>query len=1240
MDSGDATRGIRDETLAVFTQSGSPHAPLSTSEVADGLGCGRRAAYDRLTRLVDRGDLRTKKVGARGRVWWRPVEPSDAERTGRERPPRERERRFRTLVEGIEEYAIFMLDPDGHVRTWNEGAARIKGYDRGEILDEHYSVFYTEDDVEAGVPERNLASAVEDGSVEDEGWRVRADGSRFWANVTITALYDDGDLEGFAKVTRDMTERHERERQLRRERDVTDRILEVAPASIAVVDPDGGLVQANRRIDERLSVFDASADDYAVGDWDLFDETGAYVPTAERPYMQVFETGERVSDWRGQVETPDGERRWLSIDAVPLDADGNEIRWVVMSAENVTRIEDQARRLERQRADLERELDEVFERIDDAFFALDTEWRFAYVNERAEHFLERTEAELLGNSVWEEFPEAVGSTFEEEYERAMGTQRSVSFEEYYPPLDGWFEVRAYPSETGLSVYFRDVTERKERERDLERYETIVETIDDGVYVLDEEYRFTAVNEAYAGMTGYGRDELLGAHCSLVGGEETSADAAALSREMTAANGESETLEAELLCADGDRLPAESRFTALPAADGEFRGTVGVVRDLSERKERERALERSERRHRALAEHFPNGGVALFGTDLRYTLLEGTVFDDYEVPTHELVGRRVGTLAPDPETRELVERYYAAALDGETNSYEFEWNGREFQAWTRPVTDEDGNVFAGMVMTQDVTDRKRRERELEQYERIVETIWDGVYAVDGDDRFALVNEAYASMFGYEPEELLGERVSRVHGDAINEKFRRLNGEMVGGERERASVELDLRTAEGETVPTETKFGPYRIDGERYGRVGVTRDITERKRSERQLERQRERLAALDDLNAVVRDINEALVRQSTREEIERTVCERLAGSDSYRFAWIAEADSKGRSIRPRVEAGVDGYVDGIPVSIDSDDPTGRGPIGRAVRTKEIQIVDDVFADPDFEPWRDYAEEYGYRSVAVLPIVHEETFYGILGVYALRTDALADEEREVVSHLGEVVGHAIAAVDRKRALMGDEIVEIEFLLRNISEGTDVSTALDGPITFDRTVPVGDGTYLEYGTAPEDAVALLEALVERLPHWADVTVLSEEFGDVAFELRLSEPPVVSVIASHGGYVEEAAIEGGDFHMTVHLLPSVEVREITEAIRSAYPDIEMLAQRQVSRIDEAPKRIERAFTESLTEHQRAALEAAFHSGFFEWPRDSSGEEVAASLGVTASTFHQHIRLAEGKLLEALFAEPRSLRR
>jgi len=130
------------------------------------------------------------------------------------------EGRYRLLVDAVIDYAIYMLDPDGYVTSWNPGAARIKGYSEAEILGQHFSRFYTEEDRQSGLPARALATAAREGRFQNEGWRVRKDGTRFWASVIVDPIYaPTGELVGFAKITRDITDRHEAQRALEEARE-------------------------------------------------------------------------------------------------------------------------------------------------------------------------------------------------------------------------------------------------------------------------------------------------------------------------------------------------------------------------------------------------------------------------------------------------------------------------------------------------------------------------------------------------------------------------------------------------------------------------------------------------------------------------------------------------------------------------------------------------------------------------------------------------------------------------------------------------------------------------------------------------------------------------------------------------------------------------------------------------------------------------------------------------------------
>jgi PAS domain S-box-containing protein len=157
------------------------------------------------------------------------------------RPDKTLEGKLQLLIEAVIDYGIFILDPQGFVVSWNTGAQKLKGYTPSEIIGRHFSTFYTPEAVARGWPEEELRRAVRDGRVEDEGWRIRKDGSRFWANVTITPIYDDaGALTGFAKVTRDLSERRAHEEQLRASEERFRLLVEsVRDYAIFMLDVDG-----------------------------------------------------------------------------------------------------------------------------------------------------------------------------------------------------------------------------------------------------------------------------------------------------------------------------------------------------------------------------------------------------------------------------------------------------------------------------------------------------------------------------------------------------------------------------------------------------------------------------------------------------------------------------------------------------------------------------------------------------------------------------------------------------------------------------------------------------------------------------------------------------------------------------------------------------------------------------------------------------------------------------------------
>jgi len=218
------------------------------------------------------------------------------------------EERFRMLIENVQDYAIFLLDPDGLVATWNAGAQRIKGYNANDIIGKHFSVFYTPESISTGWPQRELEEAKRVGRFEDEGWRVRKDGTRFWANVVITALFNEkGELRGFSKITRDLTERRAQEERVRQSEERFRLLLEgIEDYAIFLLDQEGRVTSWNTGAQKMTGW---TADEIVGHSFELFftPEDVTRGAPAEELRNAVLN---RRSEQRGWRLRKDGRRYW------------------------------------------------------------------------------------------------------------------------------------------------------------------------------------------------------------------------------------------------------------------------------------------------------------------------------------------------------------------------------------------------------------------------------------------------------------------------------------------------------------------------------------------------------------------------------------------------------------------------------------------------------------------------------------------------------------------------------------------------------------------------------------------------------------------------------------------------------------------------------------------------------------------------------------------------------------------
>ncbi|MBX4967994.1 PAS domain S-box-containing protein [Rhizobium binae] len=260
------------------------------------------------------------------------------------------EGRFRLLVDAITDYAIYMLSPEGIVTSWNTGAQRFKGYKPSEILGEHFSRFYVEEDRAAGIPERALAMAIERGRYEGEGWRQRKDGSRFWAHVVIDPIrHPSGELIGFAKITRDLTERKAAQTAIRQSEEQFRRLVQgVSDYAIYMLDPEGNVSSWNFGA-ERIKGY--RPDEIIGRHFSTFytpEDRAAGLPEAALRVARAEGRFEREG-WRVRK---DGTRFWASVVVDVIRGDDGEVLGFAKITRDITEKMETQRALEQAREEL------------------------------------------------------------------------------------------------------------------------------------------------------------------------------------------------------------------------------------------------------------------------------------------------------------------------------------------------------------------------------------------------------------------------------------------------------------------------------------------------------------------------------------------------------------------------------------------------------------------------------------------------------------------------------------------------------------------------------------------------------------------------------------------------------------------------------------------------------------------------------------------------------------------------
>ena len=651
------------------------------------------------------------------------LESEVAERTKAEAKLRASEEMFRLLLDGIRDYAIYMLDRGGRVASWNSGAARIQGYQAGEIVGQHVSCFYTETDRERNHPQESLREAAHSGRFEGEGWRVRKDGSRFWADAVITPLYEvNGDLRGYSKVVRDITERKRADDHLKNQA----ALLDLAHDAIIVRDLESRVVFWNRGAQQTYGW--SSGEVCGRVTHDIL-QTKFPIPLADIEAILASKT-----DWEGELrhKTRHGAEvvvtsRW----SLQRDEQGSPTAILEINRDITDR-----KRAEAALGESEGRLAGIIASAMDAIITVDSDQCIVLFNSAAEKMFLCPAVDAMGQPITRFIPQRFHAGHAGHIHkfgdtgvtsRAMGPKNVL----WAARADGQeFQIEASISQavTGgkklFTVIVRDVTERVLAEQAVReaqaRMTGIVASAMDAIITVDSQHRIVVFNAAAVRIFGYPEAEALGQPLERLiperfrSGHSTHVRQFADTGTTNRAMGQLGALWARR--ADGHEFQIEASISQVEIG-GEKMFTV-ILRDVTERKQAEEIRER-------LAAIVDSSDDAIISKTLDGTITAWNrgAHKLFGYSSSEAVGQPMSMLIPADRLTEEPDILARIRLGESVEHFEtirVRKDGAiiDISATISPIRDSSGAIVGASKIARDITERKRAEEALREKEHLL------------------------------------------------------------------------------------------------------------------------------------------------------------------------------------------------------------------------------------------------------------------------------------------------------------------------------------------------------------------------------------------------------------------------------------------------------------------------------------------------------------------------------------------
>ena len=751
---------------------------------------------------------------------------------------KETEARLRVLSEAVEQVGdkVFVTDRQGRIQYVNEAFEAITGYTEKEVIGETPAVLQSGEQDEAFYKE--LWETILSGkTLRAEFVNEKKDGTQYVEDQTISPVTgEEGELTHFVSSGRDITDRKEREETLRRQRNLLQQTQRLAGGwEVDLRSEDLSWSDEVYRIHEV-----EPGTEIEVGDGIEFFAPDAQ-PKIRGAFERCVEKGEPY-DLELPLDTANGNRRWVRTVGAPSETADGEIVKVAGAVQDIT---------ERKRAEARRK--QMIERVTDAIVEVDDQWRFTLVNEQAEALYDLEEEELLGKDFWEVFAEARGTRFEDKYRSVMQTREPTRFEEYYSGLDGWFDIQVYPNDDGgVAFYFEEITGRKEQEEELREtnrlLEKTLESLSEAILVVDPPKReIIDCNSAVEEIFGYEPQELIGRSTEVLHVDEDAYERFGRVGEPELEEKGRFVTDYRMQRKDGTVIDTENVVTPLKGDEWPG-GVVSAIRDITDRKKREWELAQQKALLEAQAEATIDGLLAV-SEDRNVAFYNDRFLEIWDIPESAieqnptgnpldkvLLGHVTGLLEDPEEFRQKIENLYDHPGKKSRDLVQLS-DGRWLDRYSAPIVGGSGNHYGRLWVFRDVTERERRERELEtisaRLQLALESTDTGVFDWDLKTDEVVWDETSERLFGFEPDGFsgYGDWVERLHPADLAHTEEKIEEAIETGTTFEA--EYRIRLPDGEERWIRARGTVEYEDGEPTRMIGIYTDVTERRNREERL-----------------------------------------------------------------------------------------------------------------------------------------------------------------------------------------------------------------------------------------------------------------------------------------------------------------------------------------------------------------------------------------------------------------------